>query len=48
MSFTYCKIDDLEALKTLLKAQHISLPIEKADSGQIDQALFKKNCAAVV
>src|SRR5674476_631406 len=33
--FTYCKIEDLESLKTLLKTQGISLSIEKAESGQV-------------
>jgi hypothetical protein len=33
----YCKIEDLEALKTLLLNQGISLQIDKAQSGQIGQ-----------
>jgi hypothetical protein len=33
----YCKIGDLDALKTLLKTQGISLPIERAESGQLGQ-----------
>ena len=33
--FTYCKIIDLEELKTLICQQGISLSIEKAESGQI-------------
>ena len=36
--FTYCKIEDLESLKTLLKTQDISLSTEKANSGQIGQS----------
>jgi hypothetical protein len=39
--FTYCKIDDLESLKTLLKTQGISLTTEKAISGQIGQSQDK-------
>jgi hypothetical protein len=35
--FTYCKIIDLEALKTLITQQGISLSVDKADSGQIGQ-----------
>ncbi len=35
--FTYCKIENLESLKTLLKTQGISLTTEKANSGQIGQ-----------
>src|SRR5665647_481112 len=35
--FTYCKIEHLESLKTLLKTQGISLTTEKATSGQIGQ-----------
>ena len=35
--FTYCKIDDLESLKTLLKTQGINLSVEKAESGQLGQ-----------
>ena len=40
--FTYCKVEDLESLKTLLKSQDISLSIEKAESGQIGQSQNKK------
>jgi hypothetical protein len=40
--FTYCKIDDLESLKTLLKTQGISLTSEKATSGQIGQSQNKE------
>ena len=36
--FTYCKIENLESLKTLLKTQAINLNTEKANSGQIGQA----------
>lgn len=39
--FTYCKIEDLESLKTLLKTQGISLTTEKAISGQIGQSQSK-------
>ena len=35
--FTYCKIEDLESLKDLLKSRNISLDNEKAISGQIGQ-----------
>jgi len=40
--FTYCKIEDTESLKTLLKTQGISLTTEKAISGQIGQSQAKK------
>ncbi len=40
--FTYCKIDDLDSLKTLLKTQGISLNTEKAISGQIGQSESKE------
>jgi len=40
--FTYCKIEDLETLKTLLKTQGINLSIEKAESGQIGQSQNRK------
>jgi hypothetical protein len=40
--FTYCKIEDLESLKTLLKTQGISLTTEKAISGQIGQSQSKE------
>jgi hypothetical protein len=33
--FTYCKIENLESLKDLLKSQNISLDTEKAISGQL-------------
>ena len=33
--FTYCKIDDIESLKTLLKTQSISVTTEKVISGQL-------------
>jgi intergrase/recombinase len=36
--FTYCKIEDLQALKTLLSQQGISLNTDKANSGQTGQA----------
>ena len=42
--FTYCKIEDIESLKTLLKSQGISLSIEKAESGQIGQSQSEKEC----
>jgi hypothetical protein len=35
--FTYCKIEDLDALKTLLKSQVISMSNSKAESGQVGQ-----------
>jgi len=35
--FTYCKLTDLESLKTLLKTQGINLSIEKA-VGQVGQS----------
>ena len=35
--FTYCKIEDLAELKTLLKSQGISLSIDKAENGQPGQ-----------
>ena len=40
--FTYCKIEYLESLKTLLKTQGINLFIEKAESGQIGQSQNRK------
>ena len=39
---TYCKIEDLESLKTLLKTQGISLNTEKVISGQIGQSENKQ------
>ncbi len=33
--FEYHKVEDLEALKTSLKTKGVSLPIVKADNGQI-------------
>jgi hypothetical protein len=36
--FTYCKIDNLDILKDLLKSHNISLDTEKATSGQIGQS----------
>ncbi len=35
--FTYCKIENLKALETLIKSQGISLSV-KADTGQVGQA----------
>ena len=35
--FTYCKLEDLEALKTLLLNKGIQLSTSKADSGQLGQ-----------
>ena len=35
--FTYCKLEDLEALKTLLLNKGIQLSTDKADSGQVGQ-----------
>ena len=40
--FIYCRIDDLDSLKTLLKTQGISLTTEKAFSGQISQSENKE------
>ena len=40
--FTYCKMEDIESLKTLLKTQGINLSIEKAESGQIGQSQNRK------
>jgi hypothetical protein len=45
--FTYCKIEDIEALKTLLKSQGISLSTEKAESGQLGQCTNTKVCDLV-
>jgi hypothetical protein len=39
--FTYCKIEDLEALKTLLLNKGISLNTDKAESGQLGQLSIK-------
>ena len=36
--FTYCRIEDLEALKTLLLNKGISLTTEKVTAGQVGQA----------
>ena len=41
--FTYCKVADLDALKTLLKSQGISLSIDKAEVGQQGQGQTDKN-----
>ena len=38
--FTYCKIQDLEALKTLLSNKPTSLTTEKANNGQTGQKLI--------
>ena len=38
--FTYCKLEDLEALKTLLLNNGISLSTDKAKSGQVGQRLI--------
>jgi len=35
--FTYCKVTDLEALKTLLSNKNISLTTDDAESGQVGQ-----------
>ena len=35
--FTYCKIQDLEALKTLIESQGVSLTTDKATAGQVGQ-----------
>jgi hypothetical protein len=35
--FTYCKIEDLVALKTLITQQGISLSVDRAESGQLGQ-----------
>ena len=36
--FTYCKLEDLETLKTLLLQQGISLNTDKVTAGQVGQA----------
>jgi hypothetical protein len=41
--FTYCKITDLGALKTLLLKQDISLSIDRAEMGQMGQGQTDKN-----
>ena len=41
--FTYCKITDLDALKTLLLKQDISLSIDRAEMGQMGQGQTDKN-----
>jgi hypothetical protein len=41
--FTYCKITDLDALKTLLLKQDISLSIDRAEVGQIGQGQTENN-----
>ena len=41
--FTYCKIEDLEALKTLIESQGISLSNNKAKMGQVGQNQTDKN-----
>ena len=33
--FTYCKIEDLEALKTLIESQGVSLSTDKVTAGQV-------------
>jgi hypothetical protein len=35
--FSYCKIEDTEALKTLLKSQGISMSTDKANNGSMGQ-----------
>jgi hypothetical protein len=35
--FTYCRTENFDSLKTLLKTQGINLSVEKAQSGQIGQ-----------
>ena len=40
--FTYCKLEKLEILKTLITQQGISLSVDKADSGQIGQGQTEK------
>jgi hypothetical protein len=35
--FTYCKINDLEALQTLIKSQSISIATEQVTAGQVGQ-----------
>ena len=41
--FIYCKIEDQEALKALLKSQGISLSTDKAEAGQLCQSQIDKN-----
>ena len=41
--FTYCKLEDLDALKTLLKSQGISLSIDRSEVGHIGQRQTIKN-----
>src|SRR4030042_6818621 len=41
--FTYCKIEDLDALKALLKSQSISLSTDKVEAGQLGQRSTDKN-----
>ena len=40
--FTYCKIGDLEALKTLITQQGVSLSVVKAESGKTGQGQTEK------
>jgi hypothetical protein len=35
--FTYCRVSDMESLKTLLKSQVISVIIDEAERGQLGQ-----------
>jgi hypothetical protein len=41
--FTYCKMEDLDALKTLLLNQGVSLSVDMAKSGKIGQGQTDKN-----
>ena len=40
--FTYCKIEELEPLKTLITQQGVSLSVVRADGGQISQGQTEK------
>ena len=41
--FTYCKVEDLEALKTLLKTKNASLFTVKKNNGQVGQTQAANN-----
>jgi hypothetical protein len=41
--FTYCKIEDLETLKALIKSKGISLSIDEVKKGQLGQGQTNKN-----
>ena len=42
LQFTYCKIEELEPLKTLITQQGVSLSVVRADGGQISQGQTEK------